>query len=59
MKGFRGCENQSKLNERLPEIQSRLFENQEFVSLFILHFSFLAVACRHAPGHKEELKMKN
>jgi hypothetical protein len=36
MKGVRGGEYQSKLNERLPEVQNRLFENHETISLFIM-----------------------
>jgi hypothetical protein len=37
MKGVWGGENQSKISERLAELQSRLFENQE--THFILHSS--------------------
>jgi hypothetical protein len=37
MRAFAGGEHQTKLCERLPEIQHRLFENQE--TCFILHSS--------------------
>jgi hypothetical protein len=40
MKGVYGGENKSKLNERLSEVRSRLFENQGTISFFIIHFSF-------------------
>jgi hypothetical protein len=38
MKGVRGYENQRKLKERLPEIQSMLYENQS-PPFFIFHSS--------------------
>jgi hypothetical protein len=38
MKGVCGCENTSKLKQLLPEVQSRVFENQ---GCFILHYSFI------------------
>jgi hypothetical protein len=37
MKGVCGCENQAKLNERLPATQSRAFEDPEPISFFIFH----------------------
>jgi hypothetical protein len=57
MKGVFGCENQTKLKQLLPEVRSRLFENQG--THFIFHSSFFAVACRRAPGLWGELKIKN
>jgi hypothetical protein len=47
MKGFRGCECQSKCKELLPEFQHRLFENQKPISFFIFHSSF------YSPGLKK------
>jgi hypothetical protein len=49
MKGVCGGENQSKRTELLPEVQIRLFENQELVSFFILHFSFFTACSLPSP----------
>jgi hypothetical protein len=47
MKGDCGCENRTKLKQLLPEFRSRLFENQEPISLFILNYSFLTMAMKN------------
>jgi hypothetical protein len=59
MKGVRGGENPPKIKQLMIEVQSRLFENWELISFFIIHSSLFTSACRHAPGHLKELKIKN
>jgi hypothetical protein len=45
MKDVYGGESKTKLNEWLPVVRSRLFENQE--THFILHFSFFTVEMKN------------
>jgi hypothetical protein len=47
MKGDCGSENRTKLKQLLPEVRSRLYENQEPISLFMLNYSFLPMAMKN------------
>jgi hypothetical protein len=50
MKGVCGGENKTKSKELLLKFKTAYLKIREPISFFILHFSFFALASKHAPG---------